>query len=59
MNKDTCKNPEEHCDLHACELKGKERTPTIAKVFEDPQFVCGNCGAKTHADSNLCNPTPL
>lgn len=59
MTKNNCQNPEEHTDLHACALKDKPRTPAIDKVFADPQFVCENCGAKTHAAKNLCRPMPV
>jgi hypothetical protein len=59
MTETSCQNPEEHCDLHACQLQGKERNPTVDEMFEDPRYVCTNCGRKTHDEANLCQPKPL
>ncbi len=59
MAENDCVNPEQHCDLHACQLKYKEMNPEIDKIFEDPRFVCTNCGAKVHNEENLCKPKPL
>jgi len=55
----SCLNPEEHCDLHACQLQYKVRNPEVDKIFEDPRYICTNCGAKTHDGANLCRPRPL
>ena len=59
MTEFSCDNPEEHCDLHACQLQFKECNPEIEAIFKDPQFVCTNCGAKVHAAANVCLPKPL
>ncbi len=59
MAENDCTNPEEHCDMHACQLKYKEMHPSIAKIFEDPRFVCTNCGARVHDEANVCLPKPL
>ena len=59
MTETSCQNPGEHSDLHACQLQGKERNPKIDEIFENPRYVCDNCGAKTHDEINLCQPKPL
>jgi len=59
MTEWSCDNPEEHCDLHACQLSAKERNPEIEKIFEDPRYVCTNCGAKVHDAANVCRPREL
>ncbi len=59
MTEQSCQNPEEHCDLHACQLTAKVRNPEIDKIFEDPRYVCTNCGAKVHNEANVCVPKPL
>ncbi len=59
MAEDDCLNPEKHCDLHACQLAYKERNPEIDKIYQDPRFVCTNCGARVHAAENLCRPKPI
>lgn len=59
MTEQSCQHPEEHCDLHACQLKGKERNPEIDKMFEDPQYACTNCGVKVHNAANVCQPKAL
>jgi len=60
MTEWSCENPEEHCDLHACQLSYKERNPQLDKeLFDDPRFVCLNCGAKVHDSANVCRPRPL
>ncbi|WP_035056389.1 hypothetical protein [Desulfuromonas sp. TF] len=51
-----CINPEEHCALHACQLNYKERNPEIEKIFENPRYVCANCGARVNNEENLCKP---
>ena len=59
MTEFSCNNPEEHCDLHACQLQYKDRNPEIEKIFEDPKFVCTNCGAKVNSEANVCLPKPV
>lgn len=59
MTETSCTNPEEHCDLHACQLAYKERNPEIDKMFEDPRFVCLNCGARVHDGANVCRPRAI
>jgi len=54
-----CINPEEHCALHACQMKPTKRNPEIDKMYEDPRFICENCGAKVHNRENLCKPREL
>lgn len=56
-NKET--GAKDYSQMTACQLKDEGPSPEIDKLFEDPQFVCGNCGAKTHSEANLCNPEPL
>jgi len=59
MTEFSCENPEEHCDLHACQLQYKERNPEIDAIFENPQFACTNCGARVNKAANVCMPKPL
>lgn len=59
MTENSCDNPEEHCDLHACQLSAKERNPEIDKLFENPRFICTNCGAKVHDEANVCRPREI
>lgn len=59
MTEKSCENPEEHCDLHACQLQYKEMNPEIEKLFADPKFACTNCGAKVHDAANVCMPKAL
>jgi len=59
MTELSCQNPEEHCDLHVCQLSSKERNPELDKLFDNPQFVCANCGAKVNNSANVCVPKPL
>jgi len=59
MAENDCTNPEEHCELHACQLKFQERNPEIDKIFEDPRYACANCGVKVHNAENVCVPKPL
>ena len=49
----------DHSEMTACQLKNEGPSPEIDKLFKNPQFVCGNCGSKTHSGANLCNPEPL
>jgi len=59
MTESSCENPEEHCDLHACQLQYKETNPEIDKIFENPKFACTNCGVKVHDAANVCSPKAL
>ena len=53
-----CDKPEKH-DLHLCELKAKPHKEDIDKLFENPRFVCTNCGGRVNRAENLCSPKPL
>lgn len=59
MAENTNKKKQDISEMTACALKELPPSPEIDKLFEDPQFVCGNCGAQTHSAQNLCNPEPL
>ena len=59
MAENDCTNPEEHCELHMCQLKSTELNDEINKLYEDPKFVCTSCGVKVNKEENLCNPKPL
>ncbi|MFA5515350.1 MAG: hypothetical protein WDA20_03605 [Desulfuromonadales bacterium] len=59
MAENDCTNPEQHCDMHACQLKHKDMSPKIQSFFDNPRYACTNCGAKTHDAANLCKPKPL
>ncbi|HAD04331.1 MAG TPA: hypothetical protein DEB35_08150 [Desulfuromonas sp.] len=59
MSENDCSNPEKHCALHACQLKYSEVKAEVAKMFENPRFVCTNCGARVHDEENLCRPKAL
>ena len=59
MAENDCTNPEEHCELHMCQLKATELNEKINKLYENPLFVCGNCGVKVNKAENLCNPKPI
>lgn len=59
MAENDCENPEEHCDLHACQLQPTALSAEVQKIFEDPRYVCTNCSRKTHNPENLCRPKPL
>lgn len=54
-----CLNPEEHCELHVCQLKANEMHARIEELYKDPKFVCAYCGSKVNKAENLCNPKPL
>lgn len=45
--------------MTACQLKDEDPGPEIDKIFKNLQFVCGNCGSKTHSAANHCNPETL
>ena len=53
-----CTNPENH-KAHLCELRLACRTEELSRLQQDPEFVCGNCGAEANSAGALCNPGPL
>jgi len=59
MAENDCTNPEEHCELHMCQLKYKAMNEEIEKLYQNPKFVCANCGARVNNEANLCNPKPI
>ena len=59
MTEASCQNPEEHCDLHACQLTASARNPEIDKIFENPTHACTNCGARVNNPANVCMPKEL
>jgi hypothetical protein len=59
MAENDCTNPEEHCELHMCQLKVTDLKEDISKLYENPKFVCGDCGVEVNREANLCNPKPL
>lgn len=60
-NKTDC-NKKEH-KMHMCELTGtgfdKKDPAKFREITENPEFKCGNCGAKANKRKNLCNPKKL
>ncbi len=59
MTEWSCEKPDEHCDLHVCQLTASTRNPDIDKMFENPRYACTNCGAKVHNAENVCRPKEL
>ena len=59
MSENDCTNPEEHCQLHMCQLQYKEMNPELEKLYENPTFACANCGVKVNDENYLCNPKPI
>ena len=59
MSENDCTNPEEHCELHMCQLKATALSDEINKLFENPKYVCTNCGVKVNRKENLCSPKPI
>jgi hypothetical protein len=59
MSEKNCTDPEKHCDFHVCQLTANIRHPDIEKMFENPRYVCTNCGAKVHDANNVCAPKEL
>jgi hypothetical protein len=59
MSEDDCLNPEEHCELHMCQLKATALKEEINKLYENPTHVCTNCGVKVNRKENLCAPKPI
>lgn len=53
-----CKNPENH-SAHLCELKQAKNEEKIAKLTENPKYVCGNCGNTANQEGALCAPGPI
>jgi len=56
--KKACATPMEH-HLHLCELKAKPHNPELDKLFDNPKFVCANCGGKVNKAENVCAPKPI
>lgn len=54
-----CKTPDDHYELHMCQLKAKEMHDRIEQLYKNPKFVCEYCGAKVNRAENLCSPKPL
>ncbi len=61
MSENDCLNPEEHCELHVCQLKYTQVSEAVEKILrEEPKlFACANCGVKVHDEKYICNPKPL
>ncbi|MDA3904000.1 MAG: hypothetical protein PF441_11200 [Desulfuromusa sp.] len=59
MAKNNCDHPEVHDDFHVCQLTANQSPPDIDKIFENPRYVCTNCGAKVHDARNVCKPEEL
>ena len=61
MSENDCLNPEEHCELHVCQLKYTSVSEEVEAILraEPKQFACANCGAKVKEAKYLCNPKPL
>ena len=59
MAENDCLNPEQHCELHICQLRATDRKQEIEELFKTPKFVCTNCGSKVNRAENLCRPKPL
>ncbi len=59
MSENDCTHPEEHCELHMCQLKATTLNEQINKLYENPKFVCENCGVKVNREENLCKPRPI
>ena len=55
--KTDCDTPAEH-HLHMCQLKGKPMRGDVEKLFDDPHFICANCGVTANRRENLCRPKP-
>ena len=53
-----CTNPENH-KSHLCELQKAGKTKDIARLGQNPTFVCNNCGAKANTEGALCAPGPF
>ena len=59
MAENDCLNPEEHCELHMCQLKATALSDEINKLYENPKYVCTNCGVQVNRKENLCSPKPI
>jgi predicted RNA-binding Zn-ribbon protein involved in translation (DUF1610 family) len=42
-----------------CQLKATPLNEMINKLYENPKFVCENCGVKVNRAENLCRPKSL
>jgi predicted nucleic acid-binding Zn ribbon protein len=49
--------------MHMCSVKSEELENTDAEKYkqltENPEFECGNCGAKVKKSENVCDPVEL
>ncbi len=56
-----CKKSEHK--MHMCSLKAegydKKNPEKFRALTENPQYECGNCGAKARKAENLCKPVKL
>ena len=59
MAENDCTNPEEHCELHMCQLKATALNDEINKLYENPTYVCTICGVNVNRKEYLCSPKPL
>jgi len=42
-----------------CQMKSTKTSAEINKLYENPKFVCTNCGVKVNREENLCSPKPI
>lgn len=61
MSENDCLNPEEHCELHICQLKYTQMHQQIEDILrkEPKKFACANCGVKVNEAKYLCNPKEI
>jgi hypothetical protein len=52
-----CTNPANHRH-HICELKRAGRMAEIARLQQNPEFICNNCGNLANQEGALCAPGP-
>ena len=57
-----CRKKEEH-KMHMCALKADgfdtKNPAEFNAMTQNPQYECGNCGAKARNADNLCKPEKL
>jgi hypothetical protein len=53
-----CTNPDNHRH-HICQLRVAGRMDEVARLQEQPRFICNNCGAKSSSQGAVCAPGPL
>lgn len=51
-------DPKEHIG-HLCVLASEKAFEKIAKLAENPKYICFTCGRVAASKKNLCNPMPL